>query len=188
MDKMKKALNRIWFAQGGMCFFCKQALPRSIASLEHLQAQSYGGDNSYDNCVVCCKTLNGLFGNLTLREKFQIVLSQKGEFFCPRQMEADEADNIHAETTISANFSEYVSEIRDAALEILRNQAHARPRTLKSLTNMVTTLFKRGVSEEALSAVMAQIGASGSVLIKDGIVSYAFDASEADANAQEEKI
>lgn len=71
------------FAQGGLCFFCKKPLPKSEASVEHLLASANGGNNSDENCVACCKTVNALLGSMSLKEKVQVVLNQKGQFKCP---------------------------------------------------------------------------------------------------------
>ena len=69
--------------QGGLCFFCRQHLPRGEASIEHLVASANGGTNSEENCVACCRTLNSLLGSKSIKEKLQIVLNQRGGFRCP---------------------------------------------------------------------------------------------------------
>jgi hypothetical protein len=78
-----KSLDRLMFAQGGMCFFCKSPLVKSEASVEHLVASANGGSNNDENCVACCKAVNALFGSMSLKEKIQIVLNQRGPFKCP---------------------------------------------------------------------------------------------------------
>ena len=78
-----KPIDRLMFAQGGQCFFCKKTLSKAEASVEHLLASSHAGTNKDDNCVVCCKALNALLGSMTLKEKIQVVLNQKGKFKCP---------------------------------------------------------------------------------------------------------
>ena len=80
-----KPLDRLMFAQGGVCFFCKQPLPKAEASVEHLLASANGGGNSDENCVACCKAVNALLGSMSLKEKFQVVLNQKGQFKCPNR-------------------------------------------------------------------------------------------------------
>lgn len=80
MDKLDKLL----FIQGGKCFFCDGELPRNIASVEHLLPKSLKGNNSDDNCVACCKSINQLLGSMTLKEKLRVLLNQKGEIKCPR--------------------------------------------------------------------------------------------------------
>lgn len=80
-------LDRLLFVQGGLCFFCKQPLPRAEASIEHLVASANGGTNSEDNCVACCRTLNSVLGSKSIKEKIQIVLNQHGDFQCPKNRE-----------------------------------------------------------------------------------------------------
>ena len=78
-----RPLDRLMFAQGGVCFFCKAPLTKADASVEHLVASANGGRNDDDNCVVCCKAVNALLGSMSLKEKIQVVLNQKGHFKCP---------------------------------------------------------------------------------------------------------
>lgn len=81
-----KPLDRLMFVQGGLCFFCKKPLTKEDASVEHLLAKANGGSNSDDNCVACCKTVNRLLGSMSLKEKFQVALNQKGQFECPNRV------------------------------------------------------------------------------------------------------
>ena len=81
-------LDRLMFAQGGLCFFCREPLPQGEASVEHLVASANGGANGDDNCVACCKALNRLFGSMSLKEKIQLVLNQSGQFKCPNKIGA----------------------------------------------------------------------------------------------------
>ncbi len=78
-----KPLDRLLFAQGGMCFFCNAQLSKADASIEHLVAQANGGSNDDANCVACCKAVNALLGSMSLKEKLRVVLNQKGRFICP---------------------------------------------------------------------------------------------------------
>lgn len=78
-----KPIERLLFAQGGQCFFCDRSLPREQASVEHIVAVTHGGKDNDENCVACCKSLNTLFGRMSLKEKLQILLRQKGPFICP---------------------------------------------------------------------------------------------------------
>lgn len=83
-----KPIERLLFAQGGLCFFCGHALPKEQASVEHLLASANGGANADENCVACCKTLNQLLGSRSLKEKFQVVLAQRGRFHCPNGVDS----------------------------------------------------------------------------------------------------
>ena len=78
-----KPIERLLFMQGNKCFFCNKKLTRAEASIEHLWAKSKGGPNGRDNCVSCCVSLNRLFDDMSLREKFTVVLNQGGKFKCP---------------------------------------------------------------------------------------------------------
>ena len=62
-NKTIKSLTRLLFAQGGRCFFCKESLPATDASVEHLVARANGGvkaDRSYETVLkdtsVSCQT------------------------------------------------------------------------------------------------------------------------------------
>jgi len=76
-------VKKLMFMQGNKCFFCKKTMSLSEASVDHLMPKSKGGTNSFDNCVACCKSLNSLFGNISLKEKVQIIINQNGKFKCP---------------------------------------------------------------------------------------------------------
>jgi len=71
------------FVQGRNCFFRKSPVAKADGSTEHLFARANGGGNNDENCVACCKALNSVLGSLSLKEKFQVVLNQKGNFKCP---------------------------------------------------------------------------------------------------------
>jgi len=49
-------LQRLLFAQGGDCFFCRKKLGKAEASVEHLVALTHGGRDNDENCVACCKS------------------------------------------------------------------------------------------------------------------------------------
>ena len=70
-----KPIDRLLFAQGGLCFFCQQMLSPTEASVEHLVATSNGGSNDLDNCVACCKAPNTLLGSMSLKEKLRVMLN-----------------------------------------------------------------------------------------------------------------
>ncbi len=76
-------LHRALFLQGRRCFFCSRSIPAVEASVDHLIPVSKGGSNHSDNLVACCKTLNALFGDLSLKEKIRTILLQNGKFTCP---------------------------------------------------------------------------------------------------------
>ena len=167
-------LDRLMFAQGGLCFFCKQPLPKAEASVEHLFASANGGSNKDENCVACCKSVNALLGSMSLKEKFQVVLNQKGQFKCPSAGGAARATPLRAsspsKTPASAkskpdNFNMVVAN--------LAQRGSSRPRTLKTLTSTVASLFPKGIAEAELTALIQQLQSTGKVSISENKVSYA---------------
>jgi len=168
-----KPLDRLMFAQGGLCFFCKQPLPKSEASVEHLVASANGGTNNDENCVACCKAVNALLGSMSLKEKIQVVLNQKGQFKCPNGADASKAAPkpktkpaaLPGQKPSDDNFSHVVAN--------LQQRGHSRPRKLKTLLSTIAALFPKGISEAELNAIVQQLQSAGKVTITDNNVTYA---------------
>ena len=85
-QKSISKLEKILYLQSGKCFFCRQQLALSEASIEHLHPRSKGGSSTEDNEVVCCTALNQTFGNMDLRTKFDFVISAAGSIKCPSKI------------------------------------------------------------------------------------------------------
>jgi hypothetical protein len=168
-----KQLDRLTFAQGGLCFFCKQPLPKAEASVEHLVASANGGNNNDENCVVCCKAVNSLLGSMSLKEKLQVVLNQKGNFKCPNDISSNKA----AEKSKAKPAATPALKADDARFDMvvanLKQRGHARPRKLKTLTSTVSALFPKGIAETELNALLHKLQATGKVTITDSNVTYA---------------
>lgn len=81
------SLDALWFQQGGRCFYCGQPLRRKDASVDHVIPSSMGGTRVIDNTVVCCKTINAYFGNLSPKQKLAVILAWNGQLQCPHQGE-----------------------------------------------------------------------------------------------------
>ena len=77
-------LKKVLFIQGGKCFYCKKELSIEDATLDHIVAQSLGGSNSIDNIGACCKEINQLFANATVKTKIETVLAWNGNVPCPK--------------------------------------------------------------------------------------------------------
>ena len=163
------------FIQGGACFFCKSALPRAEASIEHLFASANGGGNNEENCVACCKVLNALLGSMSLKDKFQVVLNQRGNFKCPRVANASAAIEKSAPQPVvaSAKPAMVKPDHFSLALANLKKRSDGRPRTLATLANSLTTLFPKSMPEGELAALIEKLQSSGKISIEDGKVSYA---------------
>lgn len=50
------------------CQYCDRKLPYIKLSIDHIIPTSFGGKTSYLNCVVACRTCNGLKGNKMLNQ------------------------------------------------------------------------------------------------------------------------
>jgi hypothetical protein len=157
------------FVQGGVCFFCKQPLPKADASVEHLLASANGGSNSDDNCVACCKAVNALLGSMSLKEKFQVVLNQKGQFKCPNG-----TGSVKATAKPKAPVIAKSSDNKFALVVAnLKQRGNSKPRTLKTLMSTVSTLFPKGISEAELAALVQQLQSVGKVTVIGSKVTYA---------------
>lgn len=86
--KSRSKLEKLLYLQSNKCFFCRQALLKDDASIEHLQPKSAGGTNEDGNVVVCCKKLNQFFGNMSLKRKIEVILAKAELFKCPAEHEA----------------------------------------------------------------------------------------------------
>ena len=170
-------LERLLFLQGGRCFFCRLALPKAEASIEHLQAVSGGGTNHDDNCVACCKTLNRVLGSMPLKAKIEVVLNQKGDFVCPNAaMHRGPRGRLQADAPRPK--SKAAAPGPDVLMIVTRNlkqRGASRPRSEKTLRSTVQGLLKQHESQQTVDALLSLLKANGTVSIDDlGKVSYVF--------------
>lgn len=193
-----KPLDRLLFVQGGLCFFWKQPLPRDSASIEHLLAIAKGGANGDDNCVACCKTVNALLGSMSIKQKFEVVLNQKGHFRCPnttghpppkpiaptlptpivvapKPIVAPSTPPKPAKTAPPKPTAAPAPKKVDRFAMVVANlktRGKSRPRTLKTLTTTVTALFPKGISKAEVAAIVRHLQATGKVKVEGEKVAY----------------
>jgi hypothetical protein len=161
------------FAQGGLCFFCKKPLSQSEASVEHLVATANGGHNHDDNCVVCCKALNALLGSMSLKEKIQVILNQRGEFKCPNPKgSVKSVAPPAASRTAVAHASKSVTEKLAMIIADLHKRGSARPHTVKKLSSTISALFQKHLSDAEVSSLIEKLCAQGIVKVTGAKVSY----------------
>lgn len=154
------------FAQGGLCFFCSKPLPKGEASVEHLVASANGGSNDDENCVACCTALNALFGSMSLKEKVQVVLKQRGQFKCPNDGKAP------TPTDTALNSSALAADRIALVLNDLRKRGVARPRALKTLASTIGALFQKKLSAQEISSLIERLQAQGVVVVNGTKVTY----------------
>jgi len=161
------------FAQGGLCFFCKQPLPKSEASVEHLLASANGGGNHDENCVACCKAVNALLGSMSLKEKIQVVLNQKGQFKCPNGAGAAKPAKTPEAVSKLPPVLKPKEDKFNLVVANLKQRGNSRPRTLKTLTSTIASLFPKGSPEAELNALLQKLRSTGKIIVTDNKVTYA---------------
>ncbi len=168
-----KPLERLLFAQGGLCFFCNAVLPKEEASVEHLVASANAGSNSDDNCVACCKSMNTLLGRMSLKEKIRVVLNQKGTFKCPNGIGHAAASSAPAAAK-QASLPTRKAEPDDYSLVLtdLMKRGPAKPRKVETLKGTIRAAVKRPISDSHLETLIKHLEANGKIVITDTKVSY----------------
>ncbi|MFY9810505.1 HNH endonuclease [Aquabacterium sp.] len=177
-----KPIERLLFAQGGNCFFCEKPLPREHASVEHLVAQTHGGKDNDENCVATCKTLNALFGRMSLKEKLKIVIHQKGAFKCPASQvkasppAANEAQKPKpaAKKAIAASVTPRSRDERlDLVIKDLKRRGNSRPGKQETLENTIRAhLAQLGEPPGELPGILRELQTKAYVTIENKKVTY----------------
>lgn len=174
-----KRLERLMFVQGGLCFFCQLPLPKADASIEHLFASANGGGTNDENCVACCKALNAVLGSMSLKEKFQVVLNQRGKFKCPQRGATIAASppapvkskvapiQLDKPPTLSLP-----SESFSLVVANLKRRGNAKPRSIKTLTTSIAAIFSQGIADAEVAAVINELQSAGLVKVDDGKLTY----------------
>ena len=169
-----KPIERLLFAQGGNCFFCRKQLPRAEASVEHLVALTHGGKDGDENCVACCKALNTLFGRMSLKEKLTIVLNQKGEFKCPSGQSQQPAAAKPSVPAPSPKVPRTRAEKFALVVADLQKRGNAKPGTVDKLLNTIKShLLQLGEPGEEANGLLNELAARSYVSVTDEKVNYA---------------
>lgn len=162
-----KPLDRLLFAQGGDCFFCRQPLPREQASIEHLVATTHGGKDNDENLVACCQALNTLFGRMSLKEKLAVILRQKGAFQCPARLAPATASAAPPSAPLPTA-PDCAATPLQAVLAGLRKRGNARPRTLDALAALVADLLEQnGFAAREAKDVLARLRGQHYIEVQD---------------------
>lgn len=171
-----KPIERLMFAQGGNCFFCRNPLQKADASVEHLVAVANGGKDNYENCVACCKSLNALFGRMSLKEKLQIILNQRGEFKCPGQVTAVSEVKSSA-PKLKSKAPRTSAERFDFVVADLHKRGNHRPGTTEKLLNTIRTQLEQlGDAGHEAEAVLKELSDRSFVTVSANKVTYALPA------------
>lgn len=127
--------------------------------------------------MVCCNSLNAILGSMSLKDKFQIVLNQRGNFKCPNVAgtAAIVATAKCAPLPVAAFKAPAIAKPDNFALAVanLTQRGNARPKTLKALTTTIASIFANGLKQIELAALIQRLQTTGKVIVDDGKVSYA---------------
>ena len=113
---------------------------------------------------------------MSLKEKIQVVLNQKGQFKCPNGAGSSKATSKpKTKPAILSPQNPTADNKFSLVVANLKQRGHARPRKLKTLTSTIASLaslFPNGLSEAELSALIQQLQSTGKVTITDNNVTY----------------
>lgn len=168
-----KPLDRLMFAQGGLCFFCGGLLQKADASVEHLVPLARAGSNSDDNCVACCKAVNALFGSMSLKEKIRVVMNQKGSFLCPNGA-GNQAPRVVSPPAASKAAPPKIDNYT-IVLADLKKRGASKPRKVETLKGTIRAAIKNAksaISETQLDALLRHLQANGKITVDGAKVSY----------------
>ena len=164
-----KPLDRLIFAQGGLCFFCEEPLPKGEESVEHLVATANGGNSNLENCVACCVTVNRLLGSMSLKEKIQVVLNHRGEFKWPARTGKVSASKTSVKPLTAAQTK---AERLKLVVDRLREKGDLRPKKLPSLRNFIATQFGNKLTDKELDALLDGLQSAGTITIVGAKLTY----------------
>ncbi|BBJ23342.1 hypothetical protein W01_12690 [Candidatus Nitrotoga sp. AM1P] len=110
---------------------------------------------------------------MSLKEKFQVVLNQKGQFKCPNgtgSIKAVAQPKLTPKAPAAAKSKE-----DQLALVVanLKQRGNSKPRTLKTLTSTIASLFPKGLSEAELTVLVQQLQSRGKVVVSEKTITYA---------------
>ncbi|MBK7675866.1 MAG: endonuclease [Candidatus Accumulibacter sp.] len=177
---MTTHLDRLLFAQGGQCFFCRKPLSKADASVEHLVASTNGGTNEDGNCVACCKALNHLLDSKSIKDKMQIVLNQRGNFLCPGNVcpPSNPAPTSNPATAAPKPLpatTNGASTAIDLVQSDLKKRGASRPRKLSTLTSTIKALLKQQQkpnSDAEVAKLITELQKRGNLIVTDTKITY----------------
>lgn len=163
-----KHLERLLFAQGGLCFFCKKPLSGAEASVEHLVARAKGGSDHDGNCVACCKSVNALLGSMSLKEKIQVVLNQKGKFECPNGVQPKVTKMDQASPKVAKLPTERYAQV----VANLKQRGIAKPRTIEKLKSTIAAHFQNKLRSAEVDALVQELQRRRVISVAGSKVTY----------------
>jgi hypothetical protein len=103
---------------------------------------------------------------MSLKDKFQVLLNQKGAFNCPN------AANIVVSPKPANVPSNSKPDMFEKVVANLKQRGTSRPRTIKTLRSTIAALLGKELSEPELTAVIDRLLSSGKLTLVGPKVSY----------------
>jgi hypothetical protein len=111
---------------------------------------------------------------MSLKEKFQVVLNQKGQFKCPNSGGSlklpPRPDDPKGKQSVP---SKSKADRFTIVVANLKQRGASRPRSLKTLESTIASLFPKGISEADLATLIQQLQSTGEISLTENKVSYA---------------
>jgi len=103
---------------------------------------------------------------MSLKEKVQIVLNQKGQFKCPND------GGTFAKARPATHTSKSPIDKLSVIVNNLQKRGPTRPRNLKTLTSTIGALLQNKLSESDISALIERLRTQGKVIVTGTKISY----------------
>jgi hypothetical protein len=116
--------------------------------------------------------VNALFGHMSLKEKFQVVLNQKGRFKCPNGVKALPKGLQVVAPPKGAAAPRASTDEFDMVVANLRQRGSSRPRTLKTLTSTIASILPKGLPQSEIAALVKRLETSRKVSVLNNKISY----------------
>jgi hypothetical protein len=174
-EQRMKQLEKLLHQQGDRCFFCKGSIPPGEESVEHLNALSNDGLKDDTNCVVCCKAFNAVLGNLSIKEKFRVILNYDGVPRCP----VGSSQDATTVTSHSAPTSPVLKQATELVVDNLNRRGTDRPKRRTKLVSTIKSILQGQASVDP-EAVVEMLVQQGVVVMDETKVTYPGFAEEGD--------
>ncbi len=106
---------------------------------------------------------------MSLKEKFQVVLNQKGQFKCPNGVGSAKVATQSKAPVIAQPKSDKLALV----VANLKQRGNSKPRTLKTLKSTIVSLFPSGLPDSELSTIVQQLQSTKKVTVSENKVTYA---------------
>lgn len=106
---------------------------------------------------------------MSLKEKFQVVLNQQGDFKCPARTAKVPAQKTSAKLPTVAQLK---AERQDIVIASLHKKGDLKPKKLKTLRNFIATQFGNKLTDKELDALINQLQSADKITIEGAKLTY----------------